>query len=405
MAFVTLSWAAAPATDNVTGYKVYGANGTSTAFGSCTLLATVSGLTWTDSGLPNNQARTYYIVAVNAIGSSSPQGPINITTAAATALLIANNLSDVASKVAAKDNISVKGTTIASAATTDLSTATGDFVDISGTTTITAFGTTAAGVERTVRFTGILTLTYNATSLILPSAANITTAAGDTAVLRSLGSGNWLCVDYARAAGTALVSSGGGGGGGTGMVRGFSPPLASAFTLFSGDAGAAVLTDDSTVGLVVTATTATTGAIIRGGYKALPAGDFNMTARIQVASSLNNYIGAGIAFYENATGKCTIVMVCNDYTQNQIRKQTIGGTYTTVAKTIPKNNDLLIRIERVGANMNIYRSADGANWGLSHTFGQTSYFTTAPDRIGPALWLLHGTDKPILTVPYWTQDW
>jgi hypothetical protein len=83
MASVTLSWAAAPASDNVTAYQIWGANGTSTAFGSCTLLATVSGLTWTDIGLPNSQARTYYIVAVNAVGSSSPEGPINITTAAA----------------------------------------------------------------------------------------------------------------------------------------------------------------------------------------------------------------------------------------------------------------------------------------------------------------------------------
>src|SRR5256885_1477350 len=82
MASVTLSWGAAPATDNVSSYQVWGANGTGTAFGSCTKLATVSALTWTDIGLPNSQARTYYIVAVNAAGPSSPEGPINITTAA-----------------------------------------------------------------------------------------------------------------------------------------------------------------------------------------------------------------------------------------------------------------------------------------------------------------------------------
>ncbi len=98
--------------------------------------------------------------------------------------------------VAGKDNLSPKSSDIASASTTDLSTATGDFVDITGTTTITAFGTLAAGVERTLRFTGALTLTHNATSLILPGAANITTANGDTAIMRSLGSGNWKCISY-----------------------------------------------------------------------------------------------------------------------------------------------------------------------------------------------------------------
>lgn len=95
MAFVTLSWTPNPATDNVKYYEVWGANGTSVAFGSCSLLATVAGTTWTDSGLPPNQPRTYYIVAVNAAGSASPEGPINITTAAGAAitLIAAANLS------------------------------------------------------------------------------------------------------------------------------------------------------------------------------------------------------------------------------------------------------------------------------------------------------------------------
>ena len=94
-----------------------------------------------------------------------------------------------------------QGTAIASATTTNLGTADGDFVDVTGTTTITALGTAAAGRMVTVRFTGILTLTHNATSLILPAAANITTAANDCAIFRSLGSGNWICVSYSPGAG------------------------------------------------------------------------------------------------------------------------------------------------------------------------------------------------------------
>jgi hypothetical protein len=101
-----------------------------------------------------------------------------------------------------------KGTDIASATTTDIGAATGNYVSITGTTTITALGTVQAGSRRIVRFTGILTLTYNATSLILPGAANITTAAGDTAEFVSLGSGNWICVAYQRAAGNVPVSGG-----------------------------------------------------------------------------------------------------------------------------------------------------------------------------------------------------
>lgn len=89
-----------------------------------------------------------------------------------------------------------KGADVASATTPDLGAATGNFVHITGTTTITGFGTIDAGTVRIVIFDGTLTLTHNATSLILPGAANITTAANDIACFVSEGSGNWRCVWY-----------------------------------------------------------------------------------------------------------------------------------------------------------------------------------------------------------------
>jgi hypothetical protein len=100
-----------------------------------------------------------------------------------------------------------KGSDIASATTTNIGAATGNFVHVTGTTTITGLGTITAGVVRIVRFAGILTLTHNATSLILPSGANITTAANDVAVFVSEGSGNWRCVSYERASGAPLIGT------------------------------------------------------------------------------------------------------------------------------------------------------------------------------------------------------
>lgn len=92
-----------------------------------------------------------------------------------------------------------RASTVASAATVDLGSALGRSLDISGTTTITSFGTAPAGTWRMLRFTGALTLTHNATSMILPNATNIVTAAGDTAVAVSLGSGNWYIAGFERA--------------------------------------------------------------------------------------------------------------------------------------------------------------------------------------------------------------
>jgi hypothetical protein len=91
--------------------------------------------------------------------------------------------------------------TIAAASTTDLGTVPGQYVDITGTTTIAGLGTIRGGILKFVRFAGVLTLTYNGTSLILPGAANIVTAAGDTGIFVSKGSGNWECLAYNRATG------------------------------------------------------------------------------------------------------------------------------------------------------------------------------------------------------------
>jgi hypothetical protein len=104
------------------------------------------------------------------------------------------------SATAAHDLLTAPEVDVASAATTDISAANSSNIRITGTTTITSFGAALNGLRRHVRFAAALTLTHNATSLILPGGANITTAAGDTAISMSLGSGNWVVVNFTRAA-------------------------------------------------------------------------------------------------------------------------------------------------------------------------------------------------------------
>jgi len=96
---------------------------------------------------------------------------------------------------------------LASATTIDLGAQTTDNLRITGTTTITGFGTVASGTVRQLRFADALTLTHNGTSLILPGGANITTAAGDTATASSLGSGNWVVTAFQRASALPFLNS------------------------------------------------------------------------------------------------------------------------------------------------------------------------------------------------------
>lgn len=103
--------------------------------------------------------------------------------------------------------------TLASAATVDLSTATGPRVSISGTTGISSFGT-GANLIRFLRFQAATPITHNGTTLICPGGASFTTAAGDTAIVVSDISGNWRFAQYQRAA----MAAGGGVPAGTLML-------------------------------------------------------------------------------------------------------------------------------------------------------------------------------------------
>lgn len=96
-----------------------------------------------------------------------------------------------------------KGADVASASALTLGTD-GNAFDITGTTTITSIGTLGIGTLVVLQFDGILTLTHHATDLILPTVANITTAAGDIAVFYEYATGDWRCISYSRASGVAF---------------------------------------------------------------------------------------------------------------------------------------------------------------------------------------------------------
>jgi hypothetical protein len=132
-------------------------------------------------------------------GSNSPQGTATVGNG------VDDNLREIQGAVVR--GLSHKGSDIASSSTTDLGAVEGKFHDITGTSTISSFGTVRAGIEKVLTFEGALTLTYNSTSLILPGGANILTAAGDVATFYSEGSGNWRCTSFLRGNGLGTVLS------------------------------------------------------------------------------------------------------------------------------------------------------------------------------------------------------
>ncbi|MBN9497865.1 MAG: hypothetical protein J0H39_14000 [Alphaproteobacteria bacterium] len=148
------------------------------------------------SGLNNAQRQMMAILKAMYAGTSGDVWPIAAGGTGAT------------SAAAALAALGVKkGASVASATSCDIwAGADGDYLHVTGTTTITGLGTAPnTGAERTIVFDDVLTLTHHATSLILPGGANITTAAGDVARVRAETTANMRVVAYVKADGTPVV--------------------------------------------------------------------------------------------------------------------------------------------------------------------------------------------------------
>jgi hypothetical protein len=199
----------------------------STGTGAMTLAGALSGWRTFDSVLSNNQtvvvitvmgsdwevALATYSTSTNSLArtqvyaSTNSGSAVNWGGGTKTISILHPGFSDLddAGRAALLEvMLSVSEVTVASASTCDILGAASPRVAISGTTTITSFGTGANKI-RFVRFAGALTLTHNGTSLILPGAANIPTAAGDTCIVVSDGSSNARVIDYQRASGLPVI--------------------------------------------------------------------------------------------------------------------------------------------------------------------------------------------------------
>jgi hypothetical protein len=132
--------------------------------------------------------------------SNNPLGSTPIGTG------LDDNLRQIQATV--RQYLASKGSTIGSNATVNLAAADGYFIDINGTTTTTSFGTEGAGISYWLRYNGggTWTLTYNATSMILPASVDLVLSPGDVIRMTSLGSGNWVCTAYLPRGGLVTVA-------------------------------------------------------------------------------------------------------------------------------------------------------------------------------------------------------
>lgn len=231
--------------------------------------------------------------------------------------------------------------TIASAATTDLGAALGNIAQITGTTTITSFGSNA-DVDNPlyfIRFTGALTLTHNGTSLILPSAANITTAAGDTAIAKYEGSGNWRIIDYQKANGQPIAGASGGG---------------KAYAEYTGNA---VITTSMPSGSVAPAITDGTQVV-------------SITYTPKSATNKIRLSASGLGYYAGGVSDRIVAAIFNGNTFVNADLQYIANglqsrTFSVVGEFVAGTTSPVTYSLRVGGG--------GANYTLNNAFGNNLY--------------------------------
>ena len=158
-------------------------------------------------------ATNYILVSVTSVVDNTGWFTVNVTVDNSGTLftntencgIVVYNFSESVTSVNTKtgavtlveDDLNTGNGTIASAPTTDIGGETERRLSVTGTTGITSLGTAAAGIERILTFTDVLTFTHGA-SLILPGQNDILTANGDSCHCVSLGGGSWIVVNYSK---------------------------------------------------------------------------------------------------------------------------------------------------------------------------------------------------------------
>lgn len=229
-----------------------------------------------------------------------------------------------ASAIALNDAIDVQGANIASAATVNLTTATGPHVDITGTTTITAV-TLAQGAVRLVRAAGIFQITPSSTLVVNgATAANqqYITAVGDLLLFEGFAAGVVRC---------SVIGSGAG-----------APPGMTLLTTVA-------LTSGTTVDVI---------GLPRGNYKGFfvevinttPTGASPITLQVALSTNLGvnwgSTVGISPATNTSSTGCAGCFFIWNISAFGQLGKFLqpfmgvqggAGGNFTTVQNPIPNN--------------------------------------------------------------------
>lgn len=180
------------------------------------------------------------------------------------------------------------------------------------------------------------------------------------------------------------------GTGGGGSSSWYTKPLAADFpTKLSGNATLPTTTDH-VGGLLINGGPKVTGDVQRVVLKNIPspAADWSVSAKLRITNPSVNFNGSGLALRNSTSGKIELWRKTNstDTTPSRLGLQRLPGLtgYTSDPFICHfYENDLFLRIKRVGANLIYMYSMDGIHW--VRLYGEalsTNWADGAPNQVG-----------------------
>lgn len=168
----------------------------------------------------------------------------------------------------------------------------------------------------------------------------------------------------------------------------FMPPLASSFTLASGDANNVILANDTSVGLTVDANTPVATDEVRIATRTLT----DKTLDWEHVTKQVGYLTAtgtsafGVALYDSVSGRLQSVVLRAPTSPfvvmyNWTTLSTFSSSPASLANPI-FFSDLWYRVRHTGGNYVYDISYDGKVWVNVYSAGATSFLTNRADRVG-----------------------
>lgn len=172
----------------------------------------------------------------------------------------------------------------------------------------------------------------------------------------------------------------------------YSPPLASAFSVISGDATNPTVADDADIGLVLDfGGNSVTGQITRAAVETItsPASAWTYEFKMAPTTYTTNDAWAGFFLRNVANNRNVMIVQSNDMSWFIARRTmtAFGAVAFTICGgeeyVLPALSAAFWKVTYDGStNVRVYMSSDGKYWRLIHTEPVATYLVAAADRIG-----------------------